>query len=226
MAGSADHRGVIAFVSCVGTQSRYDQCVVPGLRRAIEPDSVVATVATTTSIHEAYNQALDHFAQAEGLEALVLLHEDVEILTDDFCTRLRHALSDPEVAICGPIGARDVPGLAWWEGEMAGRVGDTRGLLEKGFDPPEVDALDGLMLALSPWAVQHLRFDAATYGGFHAYDMDICFAARAAGRKVIVADVPVMHYTKTGFGDQEAWLANDAAFRRKWGLPPRTAAAA
>jgi hypothetical protein len=224
MAGSVDDREVIAFVSCVGTPATYDNCVMPGLRRAAEPDSVVATVSTTTSIHQAYNEALNHFAAAEDLEALVLLHEDVEILTTDFCTRLRAALIDPDVAIVGPIGARGVTSLAWWEGEMAGRVGDTRGLLEKGFHPPEVDALDGLMLCLSPWTVRNLRFDAVTYRGFHAYDIDLCFATRASGRKVIVADLPVMHYTKGGFGDQEAWLGNDAAFRLKWGLAARQAA--
>lgn len=221
---AADHGGMIAFVSCVATQTTYDHCVVPGLRRAAEPSSVVATVSTTDSIHRAYNEALAHFGAAEDLEALVLLHEDVEILTADFCDRLRGALSDPDVAIVGPIGARGVHSLAWWEGEMAGRVGDTRGLLEKGFDPPDVDALDGLMLALSPWAVRSLRFDDISYRGFHAYDIDLCFAARAAGRRVIVADLPTMHYTKGGFGDEEAWLDNDAAFRLKWGLTAERAA--
>lgn len=212
-------------MSCVADQAKYDQCVVPGLRRCVEPDSVVATVATQTSIHKAYNEALEHFAAADGLEALVLMHEDVEILAEDFCDRVRAVLADDGVAICGPVGARGITGLDWWEGEVAGRIGETRGLLDKGFDPPDVDGLDGLMLVLSPWAVRELRCDDVTYTGFHAYDLDLCFAARAAGRRVVVADLPVMHYTKTGFGDQEAWLAADAAFKRKWGFPPRVLAA-
>ncbi|MFN8201198.1 MAG: hypothetical protein U0S48_01445, partial [Solirubrobacteraceae bacterium] len=73
-----------------------------------------------------------------------------------------------------------------------------------------------LLMALSPWAVRNLRFDQGTYSGFHAYDVDFCFAARAVGRKVVVADLPLMHHTKGGYGDKAVWDAADAAFRAKW----------
>lgn len=216
---------MIAFAACIANQETFTTRALPGLRRVMEPDSPFAELTTTTSIHEAYNEALEHFAQAPDLEALVLMHEDVELFDPQFCMLVRRALADPDVAIVGAIGARDVRSLAWWDGEQAGRVAETRGIADHGFDRVDVDAVDGMLLILSPWAVRELRFDTATFTGFHAYDLDICFSARAAGRKVIVADLPLMHYTKTGYGDKDAWRAADRAFRAKWGLDDQALAA-
>jgi len=210
---------MIAFAACIADRTKFTTCALPGLQRVMEPDSPFAELETTTSIHEAYNEALDYFAAADGLEALVLLHEDVELFDPGFGATVRAALADPQVAIVGAIGARDVRSLAWWESEeMVGAVSETRGTAYHGFDDPDVDAVDGLLLVLSPWAVRNLRFDTASFTGFHAYDLDICFAARAAGKRVIVADLPLMHHTKGGYGDKEGWIAADATLRAKWGL--------
>jgi hypothetical protein len=209
---------VIAFAACIADRDKLARYALPGLRRAMEPGSAFAELETTTSIHEVYNEALEHFAPVEDLEALVLLHEDVELFDPDFCSLVRAALADPEVAIVGAVGARGVRSLAWWEGEMAGRVDESRGRIDHGFADVRVDSVDGLLLVLSPWAVRHLRFDTETFSGFHAYDVDICFSARAAGKRVVVADLPLMHHTKGGYGDKAVWDAANAAFQAKWSL--------
>jgi hypothetical protein len=208
-------QGVIAFATCVSSPEKFAACAGPGLRRAMEPDSVLAELTADASIHEVYNEAFEHFAALDGLEALVLLHEDTELLDGDFCQRVRAALADPAVAMTGPIGARGVHGLAWWDGTIAGRVAETRGVVAGPADPPDVDALDGLLLVLSPWAVRNLRCDTATFTGFHGYDTDLCFQARAAGRRVVVAELNAFHHTKGGFGDTDAWQRADTAFSRK-----------
>jgi hypothetical protein len=211
---------VIAFAACIADRDKFARFALPGLRRAMEPGSPFAALSTTTSIHEAYNEALDHFATVDGLEALVLLHEDVELFDPAFGSIVRTALAEPDVAIVGAIGARGVRSLAWWEGEMVGCVAESRGQIDHGFADVEVDAVDGLLLVLSPWAVRNLRFDTDTFCGFHAYDVDLCFSARAAGRRAIVANVPLMHHTKGGYGDKAVWDAANAAFQAKWGLGP------
>ena len=196
---------MIAFASCIGSMERFTRHAAPALQRALEPDSQFAELTTDTSILEVYN------------EALVLLHDDVEILDPEhFCERVRTVLSDPEIAIAGAVGARGVTGLNWWDGEVAGAVIEPRGFLEGDLEDREVDAVDGLLMVLSPWAVKHLRCDTATFHGFHAYDVDLCFQARAAGRRVIAADLPVCHHTKGGYGDPWIWKAADDAFRAKW----------
>ena len=69
-----------------------------------EADSVVVANAASGSIARSYNLLLDGAAELPGLEAVVLLHEDAEILEPDFCTRLRLAFADPEVAVVGLRG--------------------------------------------------------------------------------------------------------------------------
>jgi len=209
---------MIAFASCIGSMERFSAQAAPALNRALETDSMFAELTTETSIHDVYNEALEHFSGVETLEALVLLHDDVELLAPEhFCSRVRGVMADPTIAIAGVVGARDVHGLAWWEGTVAGSVMETRGVVEGDLRDREVDAVDGLIMVLSPWAVRHLRCDAETFTGFHGYDVDLCFQARAAGRRVVAADLPVFHHTKGGFGDEAAWQAADAAFRAKWG---------
>src|SRR3954453_11633409 len=201
---------MIAFAACVGSPEKLAACAAPGLRRAMEPDSAFAELTTTTSIHEVYNEALDHFAAVGDLEALVLLHEATELLDVDFCDRVRRTLDDPSVAICGPVGARGVHTLSWWDGEIMGGAYDPRGRVEG--DPLwcDVDSLDGLLLVLSPWAVRNLRCDTERFTGFHAYAAVLCFAARAAGRRVVTTELNVFHHTKGGFGDAEAFTRADA----------------
>jgi hypothetical protein len=213
---------MIAFAACVGTPAKLAACAAPGLARVMEPDSLFAELETDRSIHEAYNEALEHFAGVPGLEALVLLHEDTELLDADFCARARSVLSDPSIALAGPIGAYGVTSLRWWEGTIAGRAAETRGVVAGEPAPCDVDCLDGLLLVVSPWAVAHLRCDTERFTGFHAYDADLCFSARAAGKRVVAADFSVFHHTKGGYGDAAAFAAADAAFRAKYGLlkPP------
>jgi hypothetical protein len=216
---------MIAFASCIASPAVFAQRALAGLREVAEPDSPVAELATATSIFAAYNEALDHFATLPELEALVLLHEDTELVDPAFCARVRDGLADPAVAILGAVGARGVRSLAWWDGEQAGAITETRGRVDVGFGRPEVDAVDGLLLVLSPWAVRTLRFDERSFTGFHGYDVDVCFAARAAGREVRVADLPAIHHTEGGYGDRAAWDVADETFRRKWGPFPGEAPA-
>ena len=209
---------MIAFAACVGSEEKYRSFAEPGLRLVCEPDSLIAEATTDTSIFGAYNEVLDALAGRDDLEALVVLHEDLEIVDSDFCGKVRRRLAEPDVAIVGVVGARGVTSLAWWEAEGRGRCLESRGLVDFGGGCHDVDSVDGLLMALSPWAVRSLRFDEERFTGFHGYDADLCFQARAAGRRVLVADLPLTHHTKGGYGDLAAYRACDEAFRFKWGL--------
>ena len=212
---------MIAFASCVGSPATFARCAAPGLARAMEPDSVLSETATEHSIHAAYNEVLEHFAGAEDLEALVLLHEDTELLDRGFCAQVRAVLADPSVAVAGVIGGRAVHRLEWWAGPVVGRVTETRGSLVGREVAGDVDAVDGLLMVLSPWAVAHLRCDTETFTGFHAYDVDLCLQARAAGRRVVAAPFEVFHHAAPAKDRlDERFAAADAALRAKWGLTP------
>lgn len=210
---------MIAFASCVASPEKFREYAQPGLRLVCEPDSLVAEVTTTTSIFEAYNEVLDAFSDHDELEALVLLHEDVEIVDHDFMAKVRSRLSqEPEIAVVGVVGAREISGIAWWEADTYGRCLESRGLIDFGGGFHDVDVVDGLLMVLSPWAVRNLRFDGERFGGFHAYDLDFCLQARAAGRRVVVDEIAITHYPKGTLGDSEAYRRNDSILVEKWGL--------
>lgn len=212
---------MIGYGICIGSQPKYEGCALPGLRRHADPTALIAESSDNTSILTAYNEILDAFAQHEDLEALVLLHEDLELLDPEFEAKVRAALTDPDVAVLGVVGADEVPGLEWWLGKGAGHVKETRGAVDFGRPDGKVQAVDGMLLVLSPWAVRNLRFDASTFSGFHAYDLDFCFQASAAGKTVGLVQTEVFHHTKGGFGDEVGFRLADAAFRDKWGLAAR-----
>ena len=127
------------------------------------------------SIFESYNALLDQAAERDDLEALVLVHQDAEIVDADFCAHVREALADPEVGVVGCVGAIGVRSIAWWEGSVSlasfvHRYDEHGGGDLPAFSwawdeaPPyarigEVDTLDGFLLVLSPWAVRNVRFD-------------------------------------------------------------------
>ena len=208
---------VIAFASVVGSPETFARCAGAGLRRAAEPDSPLAELTEARSMTSAANEVLDAFAPVDGLEALVLLHEDAELLDRDFCARVRHAFARaPRAAVLGVVGARGVGSLRWWEGEGFGHVSESRGVADFGGGSHAVDTVDGLLLVLSRWAVRNLRFDEERYDAFHGYDADLCFQARAAGREVRVEELRVFHHTKGGYGDEAAFLRADEAFRTRW----------
>jgi hypothetical protein len=204
---------VIAFGCSIVASDLYDRCARPGIERATEPDSAVLTYAATVSVARSYNLILDQAAKLDGLEGLAIVHQDAELLDDDFCARLRAALSDPDVAIVGSVGAVGVNSMAWWDGTVTWNSAPYRQTdpdhavtLGGTGEPGEVETLYGVLLAFSPWAVHNLRCD-ESIGPLHGYDYDLCRQARAAGRKVVTADLNVAHHHALNLVSEPAtWL--------------------
>lgn len=207
---------MIVYGLCIGNEQRYIELAKPGLVAALEPGDPVIESRDNDSIFTAYNEILDAALTLPALEALVLLHEDVVLADRALAGRLRSFFSDPQIAVVGVVGACGVTNLAWWEADGRGRCAETRGLVDFGGGTHLVDAVDGLLLALSPWAVQTLRFDAQTFSGFHGYDIDLCFQARSHGRSVVVTDIALFHATKGGYGDRTSFDKANEEFQRKW----------
>ena len=222
---------MIAFGTAITKPEVYSGCAAVGIRRAAEPDSEVFALRSVGSIFESYNALLDRAAARSDLEALVLVHQDAEIVSPDLCARVRDALSDPEVGVVGCVGAIGVRSIAWWEGSVTLASFINRYPEHGGGDlhsfswswdeaPPyarvgEVETLDGFLLVLSPWAVRNLRFD-ESLGSFHGYDLDFCLQARAAGQRVVTEDLVVFHHTRGGLGNEADFWEADARLRRKW----------
>lgn len=223
---------MIAFGSAITKRDVYERCAEVGIRLAAEPDSEIFDLPSIGSIFESYNAVIERAAACENLEALVLLHQDTEIVNADFCAKVRAALRDPAVGVLGCVGAIGVRSIAWWEGSVAlasfvHRYDDHGGGDLPAFSwnleeaPPyarfgEVDTLDGFLLVLSPWVVRNIRFDESV-GQFHGYDFDFCCQVRAAGRKVMTLDVRAIHHHGLHpFTDPEPWIQAHMRVAEKW----------
>lgn len=214
---------MIAFACSVASEQRWQRWALPGISRVAEPGALVIDERGAGSLQARCNRALEAAAAHDDLEAVVLLHEDSEIDDDRFLAKLRHRLADPGIAIIGAVGARGVSSIAWWEGKQPrGRLAGMPNIGPRrvsGLDPNrgfhDVDAVDGLLMVMSAWAVRELRFD-EELSDFHGYDVDICFQARERGRRVVVDDLEVIHHSYGGIGERDSWMKADVAFRRKW----------
>ena len=223
---------VIAFGSSIISPDVYERCAQPGIRLAAEADSEVYALQAAGSISRSYNLILDRAAAHADLEALVLVHEDTEIVDPAFCQKLRLALRDPDVGLVGCVGTLGTRSIAWWEGsskvgsfihsysELGG--GEFLAVQSNGTRPGssvssgQVDAVAGFMLALSPWVVRNLRFD-ESLGPHWGYDFDYSLQVRAAGRKVVAADLQVVrHQSLALVSNAEPWIAAHMRAAEKW----------
>jgi glycosyl transferase family 2 len=210
----------------------YDRFAAPGIRRVSEPDSKILAHQTTGSLFRNYNLMLDLAGKEPDLEALVLVHQDAELVDESFCSTIRETLADPDVAIVGCVGAIGVRSIAWWEGavtwasfihryrEIGG--GDFTAMTFNRDEAPsftetgEVDTIDGFVMVLSPWAVRELRFD-ESLGKLHGYDFDFCCQARAAGKKVMTADFRAIHHHSLNLiSEPKAWTEAYIRLAEKW----------
>ena len=223
---------MIVFGSAVTKPAVYQRCAQRGIRLASEPDSVVLPLTSIGSIFESYNALLDRAAEIDDLEALVLVHQDAEIVDADFSQTVRGVLRDPGVGLIGCVGAIGVRSIAWWEGSVSlasfiHRYDDHGGGDLPAFSwiwgdaPPyartgEVDTVDGFLMVLSPWVVRNLRFDEGL-GALHGYDFDFCLQVRAAGKKVVTADFRAVHnHSLQPFSDPETWISAHIQVAEKW----------
>ena len=224
---------MILYGCAVTDGETFARCAEAGVRRMTAADGELLAQASVGSVARNYNLLRDRAAERSDLEALVLLHQDVEIVDPAFPATVREALADPEVAIAGCAGAIGVRGLAWWEGSITwasvtqryeefGGGGEIPGISWRREQNPayvgtgEVDAIDGCLIVLSPWAVRNLSFD-EQLARRHGYDVDICLQARAAGRKVVTADLRVVHHHSLDLlPDPEEWIQAHIALAEKW----------
>jgi Glycosyltransferase like family len=235
---------MIAFGSSITAREVHERYAEKGFRLAAEPDSVVLRQPAAGSIFRGYNLILDQAAAYDSLEALVLVHQDVEIVDPEFCRKVRVAFSDPDVGVVGCVGAIGVRTIAWWEGsvtwasfvhrypELGG--GEFPSLTWNSDEMPpyartgEVDTVDGLLMVLSPWVVHNIRFDESLGLRLHGYDFDLCVQVRAAKRKVVAEELRVIHHHSLALvDDPEPYVEAHMKLAEKWeGRVPNVSAGA
>jgi tetratricopeptide (TPR) repeat protein len=158
----------------------------------------IVQIDDARSLAEGYNRG---FAKTSG-EIVIFSHDDIEIASPDFSARLLRHLSSNDVV--GVAGTSFLNGANWnsagWprvHGCVAHRQHDGNGFIFHCFGPPPsaaVEALDGLFIAAKRRVCEAIPFDAATFDGFHLYDLDFTYRAFLAGFRITVPwDILIIH---------------------------------
>lgn len=223
---------MIAFGCAITDPALYERCARPGIERAREADSEVIALGTAGSIFRNYNLIIERALEFDELEALVIVHQDAELVDDETCAKLRAALADPDTGLVGCAGAVGVRSLAWWEGSVTWAAFTHRYAELGGGEVPsltwldakrpsyaglgEVDCVDGFVLGFAPRALAEVRFD-ESLGRFHGYDYDICMQVRDRGMKVVTADIRTIHHHSLELiTDPEVWINAHVRLAEKW----------
>lgn len=201
---------MIGYGVAVGSWDKFYRNIAP----RTEGRPVVALYGRP-SIATAYNAILREYRRS-GLDAVVLLHDDLDIVDPHAEAKFLDALTD-DVALVGVAGGG--PHLRWWDHSPIGHQMTDSGLIDFGSRTGDVDMLEGSVIVFSPWAVENLTID-ERYTDFRSGWDDVCLSAREAGKRVVVADVDTHHHTTVGWKSPEIeakFAESERIFADKWG---------
>ncbi len=216
---------MIVFGTAISDREVYERIALPSIRRVREPDSPVLVREGYDSIQRPYNEMMDEAAGHPELEALILLHQDLELTDGSLLSRVRPLLKDPRTGLIGLLGACKVRLHCWTATENLFGTSVAPGVeIRHSVGSHEVQGVDGAMLVMAPWVVRSIRFGEALAERFHGYDVDFSLRVRAAGGRVICNDVPYIHHmSRLWEDDREAIRDAGIALARMWdpALRPR-----
>lgn len=185
-------------------------------------DHEYIVIRDARSLSEGYQRGL---AQARH-EVVVFSHDDVELASERPFDAIEAALRTH--SIVGVAGSRRAAGpAAMWSGHphLCGTVGYPPGGSRAAWKATVygiasgvlggMQTLDGLLFAARREAALAVGFDAATFDGFHFYDLDFVYRAHRAGHAVAVTtEVLAIHASEGRFDD--AWRHYAARFVAKY----------
>jgi hypothetical protein len=98
---------MIVYGCAVSDADAFARYAEPGLKALTDadPGAEMIALASVGTIFRNYNLLRERVAGRDDLEALVLIHQDAEIVDPDCSAKVRAAFADPDVAIVGCAGA-------------------------------------------------------------------------------------------------------------------------
>jgi GT2 family glycosyltransferase len=165
----------------------------------------IISIRNARSLAEAYNWAVRNSVA----DVMVLSHDDVDVLAEDFAPRLFHHLRSFDVL--GVVGSTRAGGPAvGWSGHphLRGWIthhspGDAQwqvDLLDYRAVAGGIAVLDGVFLAARREVLRAVPFDAVAFDGFHVGDIDWSLRASRAGFLVAVAaDLGLVHASRGNY---------------------------
>lgn len=214
-------RPQLSFIICSVDDARFAGVQASIEERLAGSSFELIRITNARSLAEGYNRGM---ARSRG-ELLIFCHDDIEFLQSDFAARIvEHLKHFDLVGVAGTTRLVD----GYWgtvgQPEIFGQVvqpdKDGDGITLYVFDidnvpAANVQALDGLFLAVRRPVAEALRFDDTLFTGFHLYDTDFCYRAHLAGYRVgVCRDLLIFH---NSHGDKnEDWQRYMDVFAQKY----------
>ncbi len=200
---------MISVIFCSKNPSRSDSTLNHYAKLLNSVAHELLHINNPNSLADGYNQAIN---KSHG-DILIFTHDDITFLEPDtWFRRLNRHLEEHDIV--GLAGTTRLVSAAWAQAgppdtygmiaELDGRIAPMRVLLCSTPHPcvGDIQALDGVFLAVRRRVFDQVRFDAINFDGFHCYDTDFCFTAYNAGFKLAVAnDLPALHASTGSFDD-------------------------
>ncbi len=180
----------------------------------------IIRISDAKSMSEAYNRGM---RLSKG-EHVLLCHDDLEILSDDFADRFFTHLDKCD--ILGLAGTNKLVGSSWIIAGPPYIYGQTARPRDEGGYTVAIynsthryfggmQALDGVFLAMHRSVAQKLQFDEIVFDGFHVYDTDFTYMAYLSGLRLGVAtDIQNLH--ASGGTYDEKWKQYARRFTAKY----------
>ena len=186
----------------------------------------IISIRNARSLAEAYNWAV----RKSVADVIILSHDDVDILADDFAARLFHRLRSFDVL--GVVGSTRVDGpTVGWSGHPHLRGWITHhspaeaqwqvDLLDHRAVAGDITVLDGVFLVARREALRAVPFDAEVFDGFHVGDIDWSLrAARAGFRLGVAADLGLVHASRGNYDATWERYAERFSLKHSLGAKP------
>ncbi|HEY7674854.1 MAG TPA: glycosyltransferase [Burkholderiales bacterium] len=216
-------RQEVSIIICSIDDRRFDKVAENYRKRMGDWPYELIRVRNAPSLADGYNRGME---RSTG-EFLIFSHDDIEILTLDFCARLlAHLESFDLVGVAGTStllnGVWTSAGQPGIHGQVVQPAPTGEGFTLSVYGPAEqpargnIQALDGLFLAARRRAAESLRFDEEMFDGFHFYDIDFSYRAHLAGLRVGVCNDILIYHQSLGPG-ADSWRHYMNVFQEKFG---------
>ena len=182
----------------------------------------IIVVRDAKSLCEGYNRG---FRQSKG-SLLIFSHDDIEILSPDFCEKLKRHLRDNDmIGVVGTTRLMHGQWIAAGQPFVHGHVVYFDSARQEYFANvfgadatvvPSIQALDGMFFAMNRKLAESLKFDQDRFDGFHLYDIDFSYSAYLAGYRIAVCnDISIIHDSPGKF--DKVWQHYHTRFMEKYG---------
>lgn len=178
------------------------------------------------NIFTAYNEGI---RRAKG-DIFCFMHEDILFQSASWGTEINEIFArNIKVGAIGVVGGQYLSAkrVAWWDASpmigsiIQGQLDET-GQYNTHYDNggavseiTDVVVVDGCFMCIRTSLFEKIRWDNASYNGFHIYDMDICMQILNIKYKVCVTPRIELEHQSSGVQDDFYYMALDT-FILKW----------